>query len=84
MHNEPTIERFKRILESQLGTDASAISGSTLLIEDLGCDSLDAIELIIAVEEEFGVAMSGDEEDKATELKSVDEAVKFIDELIAQ
>lgn len=84
MHQEPTIERFKRLLEDQLGTDEIAISGSTRFKEDLGCDSLDAVELVMAVEEEFGIYINADDEDRASELQSVDEAVKFIDELIAR
>lgn len=82
--DQTTIERLKTILADQLGTDESAITGSTKLQDDLGCDSLDAVELVMAVEEEFGIELNPDDEDRAAELTDVDSAVKFIDELLAQ
>lgn len=48
-------EKLIKIIADQLGTDAHAVRPEARLVEDLGADSLDMVELIMAVEEEFGI-----------------------------
>ena len=55
------LERVKKIIAAQLGTDESVITPETDIEEDLGADSLDAVELIVAFEEEFGVSVPDDD-----------------------
>ena len=51
------LEKIKKMIAAQLGVDESAITPETDLAEDLGADSLDAVELAVAFEEEFGITV---------------------------
>ena len=53
-------ERVKSIIVEQLGVDADEVLPEASFVEDLGADSLDTVELIMAFEEEFGVEISDD------------------------
>jgi len=74
-------QRVKEIIVEQLGVDASEVTDSAAFIEDLGADSLDTVELIMAFEEEFEIEIPDEEAEKlvnvglATEylLKKLDE-----------
>jgi len=55
------LERVKKIIAAQLGADEAELTPETDLEEDLGADSLDAVELIVAFEEEFGVSVPDDD-----------------------
>ena len=55
------LERVKKIIAAQLGADEAGLTPETDLEEDLGADSLDAVELIVAFEEEFGVSVPDDD-----------------------
>ena len=55
------LERVKKIIASQLGADESVITPETDIEDDLGADSLDAVELIVAFEEEFGISVPDDD-----------------------
>ena len=55
------LERVKKIIAAQLGADESVITPETEIEEDLGADSLDAVELIVAFEEEFGISVPDDD-----------------------
>lgn len=56
--NQKTLEhRVKQVIAEQTGFDASKITGETLFIKDLACDSLDELELVIALEEEFEIEL---------------------------
>ena len=55
------LERVKKIIAAQLGADESVITPETDIEEDLGADSLDAVELIVAFEEEFGISVPDDD-----------------------
>ncbi len=69
-------ERVKSIIVEQLGVDADEVAADASFVEDLGADSLDQVELIMAFEEEFGVEISDDEAEK---IRKVKDAVDFIE-----
>jgi acyl carrier protein len=69
-------ERVKSIIVEQLGVDADEVVADASFVEDLGADSLDQVELIMAFEEEFGVEISDDEAEK---IRKVKDAVEYID-----
>ena len=68
-------DRVKSIFVEQLGVDADEVTPDASFVEDLGADSLDTVELIMAFEEEFGVEISDDEAEK---IKKVRDAVEYI------
>ena len=69
-------ERVKSIIVEQLGVDADEVTQEASFVEDLGADSLDTVELIMAFEEEFGVEISDDEAEK---IRKVKDAVEYIE-----
>jgi len=69
-------ERVKSIIVEQLGVDADEVQAEASFVEDLGADSLDTVELIMAFEEEFGVEISDDEAEK---IRKVKDAVDYIE-----
>ncbi len=69
-------DRVKSIIVEQLGVDADEVNPEASFVEDLGADSLDTVELIMAFEEEFGVEISDDEAEK---IKKVKDAVEYIE-----
>jgi len=69
-------ERVKSIIVEQLGVDAEEVTQEASFVEDLGADSLDTVELIMAFEEEFGVEISDDEAEK---IRKVKDAVEYIE-----
>jgi len=69
-------ERVKSIIVEQLGVDAEEVSPDASFVEDLGADSLDTVELIMAFEEEFGVEISDQE---AEQIRKVRDAVEYIE-----
>jgi acyl carrier protein len=68
-------ERVKAIIVEQLGVDAEEVTPEASFVEDLGADSLDTVELIMAFEEEFGVEISDEEAEK---IRKVKDAVDYI------
>ena len=68
-------DRVKSIIVEQLGVDAEEVTPDASFVEDLGADSLDTVELIMAFEEEFGVEISDDEAEK---IRKVKDAVEYI------
>lgn len=71
-----TFERVRDIVVENLGVEADQVSMESSFREDLGADSLDLVELIMALEEEFGGEIS--DEDAQT-ITTVGEAVKYLD-----
>ena len=69
-------DRVKSIIVEQLGVDAEEVTADASFVEDLGADSLDTVELIMAFEEEFGIEISDEEAEK---IKRVKDAVEYID-----
>ena len=68
-------DRVKAIIVEQLGVDAEEVTAEASFVEDLGADSLDTVELIMAFEEEFGVEISDDDAEK---IRKVKDAVEYI------
>jgi len=75
--NKPIEEKVKGIIVEQLGVDAEQVTADAKFIEDLGADSLDTVELVMALEEEFGIEVPDDEAEK---LQSVSDVIKYIEE----
>ena len=69
-------EKVKEIIVDQLGVDAGEVNPDAKFVDDLGADSLDLTELIMAMEEEFGVEISDEE---AQQLQKVQYAISFIE-----
>ena len=59
-------ERVKKIVSEQLGVKEDEIQNSASFVEDLGADSLDTVELVMALEEEFGTEIPDEEAEKIT------------------
>lgn len=72
-------DKIKDALVNQLELDPNKISGDTLIIEDLGADSLDIMELMMAMEEEFNITIP---DEGIQDVKTVNDAVEFIESLI--
>jgi acyl carrier protein len=77
--SEKTIEqRVKDIIVEQLGVKPDQVTPEAKFIEDLGADSLDTVELVMALEEEFGIEVP---DEQAEKLQSVGEVVKYIEDV---
>ena len=70
-------ERVKNIIVEQLGVEADQVKPEAQFVNDLGADSLDTVELIMALEEEFDVEIP---DEKAEKIKTVGEAISYIQE----
>lgn len=70
------LEKVKSLIADQLGISESDITEESSLVNDLGADSLDIVQMLICLEKEFGIVF-GDDEIKT--IKTVGDAVKFID-----
>ncbi len=68
-------EKVKHIIVEQLGVDAEEVKAEASFVDDLGADSLDVVELVMALEEEFGLEISDEDAEK---LASVKQAVDYI------
>jgi acyl carrier protein len=68
-------EKVKKIIVDQLGVDAAEVTPEASFIEDLGADSLDTVELVMALEEEFGIEIPDEEAEKIVTVK---DAVAYI------
>ena len=70
-------EKIKEIIIDELGIDESKVTMEARFREDLGADSLDAVEIIMQIEEEFGVEIS---EEVIQDMKVIGDIVKYIEE----
>ena len=68
-------QRVKKIVSEQLGTDADNVKNESSFIDDLGADSLDTVELVMALEEEFGTEIPDEQAEKIT---TVQQAIDYI------
>lgn len=78
MADKPIDQRVKDIIVEQLGVKPDQVTPEAKLIEDLGADSLDAVELVMALEEEFGIEVP---DEQAEKLQTVGDIVKYIEEV---
>jgi acyl carrier protein len=74
-------ERVKKIVVEHLGVDAGKVSEGASFIDDLGADSLDTVELVMAFEEEFSVEIP---DDAAEKIQTVGDAINFIKDNAAE
>ncbi len=68
-------ERVKNIIVEQLGVEATQVTEGAKFVEDLGADSLDTVELVMALEEEFSVEIPDEDAEK---IASVGDAINYI------
>ncbi len=68
-------ERVKKIVVEHLNIDAAKVTDDASFIDDLGADSLDTVELVMAFEEEFGIEIPDDDAEK---IQTVKDAISFI------
>ena len=71
-------QRIKDIIVEQLGVNADQVTPEAKFIEDLGADSLDTVELVMALEEEFGLEIPDEEAEK---LQTVGDVIKYVEEV---
>ena len=69
------IDRVKKIIIDQLGVDPGKITEDSSFVDDLGADSLDIVELIMAFEEEFDIEIPDEDAEK---IKTIGDAVKYL------
>ena len=69
-------QRVKKIVAEQLGVNEAEIKNESSFVDDLGADSLDTVELVMALEEEFGIEIPDEDAEKITRVK---EAVEYIE-----
>lgn len=79
MDNNEVQARVKKVISKVLKVDENNIADNANFIFDLGADSLQSVELVAAFEEEFDIEMA---EDKALEVQTVADAVKFISQYL--
>lgn len=69
-------KKVKEIVSEQLGRDANEVTDGASFIDDLGADSLDIVELVMAMEDEFGIEIPDEEAEKIKTVKDVIEYIK--------
>jgi acyl carrier protein len=77
--NKELIEKIKQIISEQLGVDEAEVTSSASFVDDLGADSLDQVELVMALEEAFGLEISDEDAEK---MRTVQDAIDYIDKHI--
>ena len=77
MADGTTFDRLKKLIVEQLGVDEEEVTPTASFVEDLNADSLDLVELIMSLEEEFGMEISDEDAEK---IQKVSDAVEYIEE----
>ncbi len=77
MADKSVADRVKEIIVEQLGVNPDQVTPEAKFIEDLGADSLDTVELVMAFEEEFGAEIPDEDAEK---LQTVGDVIKYIEE----
>ena len=73
---EAVADRVRAIIAEQLGVKLEEVTDAASFIEDLGADSLDTVELVMALEEEFGIEIPDEDAEK---MSSVGDSIKYIE-----
>ncbi len=73
-------EKVKNLVVTQLGVDADKVNNDSSFIDDLGADSLDTVELVMAFEEEFDLEIPDDD---AQKLKTVSDAIEYLKDKVS-
>lgn len=74
---ESTEERVREIIVNELGVESEKVNSDASFVEDLGADSLDTVELVMAFEEEFGIEIPDED---AENLQTVGDAIRYLQE----
>lgn len=77
---ENVANKVKAIIADKLGVDQDKVVDEARFVDDLGADSLDTVEMVMALEEEFGVEISNEE---GQEIQAVKDAVAFIEKKVS-
>ena len=72
---EPVADRVKKIIVEQLGVEEDLVTPEASFVDDLGADSLDTVELVMALEEEFGIEIPDEDAEKIT---TVQQAIDYV------
>ena len=75
-NNPQIVEKIKQIIAEQLGVDENEITPSSSFVDDLGADSLDTVELVMALEENFNLEIPDDDAEK---IRTVQDAMDYIE-----
>ena len=75
--SEPTEARVREIIINELGAEPEKVTDDASFVEDLGADSLDTVELVMAFEEEFGIDIPDED---AEQMRTVGDAIKYLNE----
>ena len=81
MSENEIFDRVKKIISNQLGIEEETIEMGSSFVDDLGADSLDTVEMVMAFEEEFGAEIPDKDVEK---IKTVGDAVKFLYEKVGE
>ena len=81
MKREEIVKKVKEIIVEQLSVDSSKVNEEASFVNDLGADSLDTVELVMALEEEFGIEIPDEDAEKITTVK---EAVDYIENKLSE
>jgi acyl carrier protein len=73
--SEPTEARVREIIVNELGVEPEKVTDEASFVEDLGADSLDTVELVMAFEEEFGIDIPDED---AEQMKTVGDAISYL------
>jgi acyl carrier protein len=76
MSTEEVFERVKKVIIEQLGVTESAVTSEASFLDDLSADSLDIVELVMALEEEFDIEIPDEDAEKVTTVGDVVEYIK--------
>ena len=74
---EPVADRVKKIIVDQLGVEDELVTPEASFVDDLGADSLDTVELVMALEEEFGIEIPDEDAEK---IHTVGDALEYVQE----
>lgn len=78
MEHDEIMDKVRAVIVDQLGVEEDDVVEDASFVDDLGADSLDIVELVMALEEEFGISIPDEE---AESIKTVGDAVAFIEKV---